>query len=234
MQPEQALRFGPYQLDPRTGQLWRGKHEVKVTPKAAAVLCQLVAWGGQVVSKEELFRTVWPGTVVSDAALSSCIQELRRVLGDDARKSCYIGTVHKRGFRFLAPVGSSQVPRLASRVSSLHSPTPDTLHPTPYIVGREAELQQLQDCWEKALHGERQLVFITGEPGIGKTTLVEAFVQRLESQRPGLASSVQRRASERAQRPRSTGQGAVFAPLSNPQHPTPSRGKAGITAARAV
>jgi len=73
MQAEQLLRFGPYRLDPQTGQLWRGKQEMKMTPKAAAVLGQLVARGGQVVSKEELFGTVWPGTVVSDAALSSCI-----------------------------------------------------------------------------------------------------------------------------------------------------------------
>src|SRR5262249_51529699 len=79
MQAEQPLRFGPYCFDPLTGQLWRGKQAVKVTPKAAAVLGRLVAWAGQVVSKEELFRTVWPDTVVSDAALSSCIQELRRV-----------------------------------------------------------------------------------------------------------------------------------------------------------
>jgi len=54
--------------------VWRGKQEVKVTPKAAAVLCQLVVQAAQVVTKAELFQTVWAETVVSDAALSSCIQ----------------------------------------------------------------------------------------------------------------------------------------------------------------
>ena len=55
MQLEQGLRFGPYQLNPQTGQLWRGTQEVKVTPKAAALLCYLVDRAGQVVTKEELF-----------------------------------------------------------------------------------------------------------------------------------------------------------------------------------
>ncbi len=48
-------------------------------------------------------------------------------------------------------------------------------------MGREAELAQLHGWLEKALSGERQMVFVTGEPGIGKTTLVEEFLQSLES-----------------------------------------------------
>ena len=93
MQPGQGLRFGPYQLDPRTGQLWRGTQEVRVTPKAAAVLRHLVERTGQVVTKEDLFTAVWPETVVSDAALTSCIQELRQALHDQARKP----TLHRDG-----------------------------------------------------------------------------------------------------------------------------------------
>src|SRR5262245_35793148 len=114
MQADQLLRFGPYRLNPHTGQLWQGTQAVKVTPKAAAVLGQLVARAGQVVSKEELFQAVWPGTVVSDAALTSCIQELRRVLHDNARKPLYIETGHRRGYRFIAAVQSPK-----SKVQSL-------------------------------------------------------------------------------------------------------------------
>ena len=119
MQPERLLRFGPYRLAPQTGQLWQGKQEVKVTPKAAAVLGQLAVRGGEVVSKVELFGAVWPGTVVSDAALSSCIQELRRVLHDNARRPRYLETVHRWGFRFLRKVVSSQH-------SVVSSPSPQT------------------------------------------------------------------------------------------------------------
>ncbi len=114
MQPEQLLRFGLYLLDPRTGQLRRGTQEVKVTPKAAAVLSHLVERSGQVVTKEEVFQTVWPDTVVSDAALTSCIQEIRHALHDHARKPRYIETVHRRGFRFIGKVVSSQHPVVSS------------------------------------------------------------------------------------------------------------------------
>jgi len=191
MQSEQPLQFRPYRLDPRTGQLWRGKQEVKVTRKAAAVLCQLVARAGQMVTKAELFQTVWKETVVSDAALSSCIQELRRVLRDQARSPRYIETGHGRGYRFIGKVASGQ--------SSVVSPPP-TPHPrsqlatrnwqlTTRLVGRDAEFTQLHGWLDKALSGQRQIVFVTGEAGIGKTALLEAFAY-------SLASRVQRPASE--------------------------------------
>src|SRR5262245_29442279 len=108
MQAEQELRFGPYRLDGQREQLWRGTQAVKLTQKALAVLCYLIDRAGQVVSKEDLFQAVWADTVVSDAALTVCVQELRRVLRDDAHKPHYIETVHRRGFRFIGKVVSSQ------------------------------------------------------------------------------------------------------------------------------
>ena len=108
MQAAQPLCFGPYRFDPHTGQLWRGKQEVRLTGKAAAVLRHLVERAGQVVTKDELFRAVWPETVVSDAALTACIQELRQALRDHAKHPRYIETVHRRGFRFLGKVVSDQ------------------------------------------------------------------------------------------------------------------------------
>ena len=179
MQAESQLSFGPYQFDPAHGQLWRGTQIVKLSPKTLAVLRLLVTRPGQVVSKEELFQIVWPRTVVSDAALTSCIQELRQVLRDDARKPRYLETVHRRGYRFIAPLGTaSPVPSLKSQVQS-PQPIPSLQHPASTLVGRETELQRLHSWWDKALQGERQLIFVTGEPGIGKTTLVEAFVEQV-------------------------------------------------------
>src|SRR5262245_48543107 len=120
MQVEQTLSFGPYRLDLGQGQLWRGKQEVKLTLKALAVLRHLVEHPSQVVTKEELFGAVWSDTVVSDAALTYCVQELRRALRDDARSPRYIETVHRRGFRFIAPLSTaSPVPSLKSQVQSL-------------------------------------------------------------------------------------------------------------------
>src|SRR5215510_2218719 len=140
LQADQVLRFGPYRLDPRGGHLWRGTLEVKLTPKALAVLRHLVQQPGQVVSKEAFFRAVWADTVVSDAALTSCIQELRQALHDEARNPRYIETVHRRGFRFIATVQSSRVKGQGSKAE----PVPSPQHLASPVVGRETELQQLQ------------------------------------------------------------------------------------------
>src|SRR5712691_11569592 len=152
LQADQLLRFGPYRLDPPSGQLWRGTLEVKLTPKALAVLRHLLQQPGQVVSKEEFFRAVWADTVVSDAALTSCIQELRQALHDDARSPRYIETVHRRGFRFIAPLTPAPPPVSSSRfhVSGfLSKPAPNPQHPAPTLVGREAELRQLHNWLDK-------------------------------------------------------------------------------------
>ena len=74
MPADQTLSFGPYRLDLNGARLWRGKQAVRLTGKAWAVLHHLVTHAGTLVTKEELFQAVWPGTVVSDDALTSCIQ----------------------------------------------------------------------------------------------------------------------------------------------------------------
>src|SRR5712692_1567101 len=104
MQTEQELCFGPYRLNLQTLQLRRGQQEVKLTPKALAVLRVLIAQPEQVVTKDQLFQAVWPQTVVSDDALTTCILELRQALRDNARQPRYIETVHRQGYRFIAPI----------------------------------------------------------------------------------------------------------------------------------
>jgi pimeloyl-ACP methyl ester carboxylesterase/DNA-binding winged helix-turn-helix (wHTH) protein len=107
---EQGLRFGGYRFDADTGRLWSNTREIHLTPKASAVLTQLVAHAGEPVSKDDLFATVWSGTSVSDDALTSCIQELRRALDDDAKQPRFIETRHRRGYRFVARL-SEAAPR---------------------------------------------------------------------------------------------------------------------------
>ena len=79
------VRFGQHSLEPATRRLWAGETEVRLTRKSAEVLRLLVERAGQPVSKQDLFASVWRNTVVSDDALTTCIQELRKALGDDAR-----------------------------------------------------------------------------------------------------------------------------------------------------
>src|SRR5438067_7040026 len=104
--------FGNYRFEIETGRLWSESGEVRLTPKASAVLNELVSHAGQPVSKEDLFASVWSGTAVSDDALTTCIQELRRALGDDARQPRFIETRHRRGYRFIAPISAG--PELAA------------------------------------------------------------------------------------------------------------------------
>lgn len=95
------IQFDRFRFEPHTSRLWADDAEIKVTPKAAAVLALLLGRAGQPVSKEELFASVWRNTVVSDDALSTCIQELRKALGDDAKQPRYIETRHRLGYRFI-------------------------------------------------------------------------------------------------------------------------------------
>ncbi len=114
---ERCVSFGAYRFDVGSGRLWWGAREVRLTPKASAVLKELVTHAGNPVSKDTLFATVWKGTAVSDDALTSCIQELRKALDDDSKQPRFIETRHRLGYRFAAPVSDADSPRPADRPS---------------------------------------------------------------------------------------------------------------------
>ena len=106
----QSVGFGEYRFQLDTGQLWLRGEEVRLTPKAADVLKTLVSNAGAPVSKADLFAAVWPDAAVTDDALTTCIQELRRLLGDDAKRPQFIETRHRRGYQFIAPVSREAAP----------------------------------------------------------------------------------------------------------------------------
>jgi TolB-like protein/Flp pilus assembly protein TadD len=107
MMRNQPLTFGRYRLEPRGG-LMSGAREVRLTPKALALLSFIAERPREVISKEELFGALWPNTAVGDAALVTCIQEIRKALHDDARHPRYIETLHRRGYRFIGKMGTAQ------------------------------------------------------------------------------------------------------------------------------
>jgi DNA-binding winged helix-turn-helix (wHTH) protein/tetratricopeptide (TPR) repeat protein len=166
MTRDRALTFGPFRLDSSTESVWRGVEELRLRPKTFAVLRYLAERPGRVVVKDELFEAVWPEVAVGDAALAVCVGEIRKALGDEARTPRFIETVHRRGYRFIGPV---QVSARGETVAA----------PPAGLVGRDRELDLLRAWLERARRGERQIVFVTGEPGIGKTALVEAFLATL-------------------------------------------------------
>ena len=104
------MGFGEYRFQLDTDQLWFGGQEVRLTPKAAGVLKILISNAGSPVSKADLFATLWPDVAVTDDALTTCIQELRRVLSDDAKRPQFIETRHRRGYQFIAAVSRESEP----------------------------------------------------------------------------------------------------------------------------
>src|SRR5262245_17666020 len=200
MKPESTFFSASFCLDSVNQTLWCGNRAIPLTPKAFTVLRHLMARPGQLVTKEELLNVAWPGIYVSDAALKVCIRRIRQALGDYSHPPQYIETVYWRGYRFIGkidlcepslPTDKSQPaarnPQPATRnpqASETPGPqlTTDSWQPITPLVGREMELAQLHGWLDKALGGERQVVFVTGEPGIGKTTVVEAFLARAATQ----------------------------------------------------
>lgn len=165
------IAFGPYRFDEANECLWQGSQAIPLRPKAFALLKYLIAHHGSLVTKQQLLADVWPQTYVSEAVLKDCIRQLRRALNDDAKSPLFIETAHRRGYRFIAALVHDD---------GAHGPTAPITPGTPStILGREQALAQLQQCFEKALAGDAQMVFVTGETGIGKTTLVEAFLERI-------------------------------------------------------
>ena len=163
------IRFGPYRLDPVQG-LKRGQQEVRLTPRSLAVLGLLASQPGRVVTKDELFTTVWQETAVTDAALATCIQEIRRALGDTARDPRFIETIHRRGYRFVAET-SDDTPAGPAEGVPLPSSTP--------LVGRGDEVAVLTDAFDRARRGTRQICLISGEPGVGKSAVLAETLARL-------------------------------------------------------
>jgi serine/threonine-protein kinase len=109
---DETYAFGPYRLDARKRVLWRGGELVKMPPKAVDILVALLEQHGDVVSKEELLRRVWPDTFVEEANLSVNVSALRKALGDQPDGQPWIETVPRRGYRFAGQPLSAPRPAL--------------------------------------------------------------------------------------------------------------------------
>jgi len=160
---------------------WCGDRRLELTPKAFAVLRHLVEHAGRLVTKDDLLARIWSDAVVSDAALASAIRDVRKALQDSSRVPRYVQTVHRRGFRFIGPVATVPAPLAAGAATGPSHPMSQVRFTSSsdvasMLVGRESEIASLHARLGKALGGQRQLVFVTGEPGIGKTALVETFL----------------------------------------------------------
>ena len=118
---------------------------------------------------------VWGHQFVTDSVLRTAISELRTALDDDARKPRFIETVSRRGYRFIAATSAIPAAPAARSQTFRRSRSPQA----PSFIGRAEALSRLRRAWDIACSGKRAIVWVAGEPGIGKTTLIEHFVASL-------------------------------------------------------
>lgn len=171
-----SVREGTARVDDTNQCIWWGDRRVDLAPKAFLVLRRLMQQPHQMVTKDELLDAAWPDTHVSDGVLTLAINQLRQAFGDDARQPRFIETVHRRGYRW---IGETRGAGAGHEALASHPPTPDALPPTSACVGRDASLRQLDEALARAARGTRQIVLVTGEAGIGKTTLVDELLRLL-------------------------------------------------------
>jgi predicted ATPase len=167
MPERRSLTFGPFRLDLLQSRLWREAQPIAIRPQALAMLRYLVLHAERLVTKAELFQHVWDGRQVTDTVLRGCVHAIRIALADTAATPRYLETVSRQGYRF-------RLGRAAPRL------WPADTRP---MVGRQGEVEWLQECWVWALAGRRQFGILSGEVGIGKTTVIDHFVASLPMQR---------------------------------------------------
>lgn len=163
-----------FRFDVASGTLWQGALLVPLRAKTAAVLRHLLEHRGDVISRNELRQVVWGKRHGSEHGPKQCVRELRALFSDSPDAPRYIETVGQNGYRF---IGDVELVAGAGRGMADEMPAPSATG-SPVCVGREHELREMDAGLARALRGERSVLFVAGEPGIGKTTLIDAFAAR--------------------------------------------------------
>jgi eukaryotic-like serine/threonine-protein kinase len=139
-----VYRFGPFRMIAATRQLWRDAEEITLPPKSFDLLLLLVTHRDRVLEKDEMRRSLWPDSFVSEGNLTQSIAVLRRALGDDSNRPTFITTVSRHGYRFIAPVVESVGDRdvetvpapVGAAVPPLHHEDPPRSRPARAYVRR--------------------------------------------------------------------------------------------------
>ena len=102
-----SYKFGPFLVDGGAYRLLRDGVNIPLSPKIIDLLLFLAARPSVLVSKDDLFRALWPDVAVTDNALTQAVSELRQALGDDPANPKYVQTVARRGYRFISTVSNA-------------------------------------------------------------------------------------------------------------------------------
>src|SRR5262245_51146698 len=169
----QIYEFDEFRVD--TGQflLSTAGSTRPISPTVFKILLILLERAGQSVTKEELMKYVWPDSFVEEGNLNRNVSTLRKVLHEKPSDHRYIETIPKTGYRFIAPVRviDYQPPTVALHTASSRI--------SNQVVGRELERATLSQAYERAKHGHGGIVCVSGDVGMGKTALVDAFIDDL-------------------------------------------------------
>jgi DNA-binding winged helix-turn-helix (wHTH) protein/tetratricopeptide (TPR) repeat protein len=169
------IDFPPFQLDLRAGQLRCDVTPVPLRPKTFAVLQHLAQRPGALVTKQALLDAVWGDVVVSEDVVRLSVGELRAAFGDARAAPRFIETVPRRGYRFIAKTGVVGIGSFPGAEPAIN----DRLATDGVVVGRVHQRTEIADWLRDATSGRRQIGFVTGEAGIGKTTLVDTVLREL-------------------------------------------------------
>jgi DNA-binding winged helix-turn-helix (wHTH) protein/tetratricopeptide (TPR) repeat protein len=163
--------FDEFELDETNASLLRNGKAVALAPTPFSLLCALARQPGALLTKDMLLDTVWGHQFVSESVLKTAISDLRTALGDNPREPRFIETVSRRGYRFIAvPAAAKPAATIVAAVEA---------RPSASFIGRVDAVARLQRAWDRACRGQRAVVWVAGEPGIGKTTVIEHFIEGL-------------------------------------------------------
>jgi DNA-binding winged helix-turn-helix (wHTH) protein len=155
-------RFGPYSLDPAVYRLVRDGEVIQLSPKIIDLLLYLVARQPALVSKDDLFKALWPDVAVTDNALTQAVSELRQALGDDPSKPAYIQTVARRGYRFIAPVTTVTAATAAAAAGGASAALASGTPHEPFAVQPSIAVMDFTN-----VSGDRELAWLSS--GIAET-----------------------------------------------------------------
>lgn len=171
-----AYRFGEFSLDASSGELRKGPCLVRLRPQPAAALTYLLQHAGEVVTREDLRRILWPdGTFVQfDHGLNSCIKQIRAALSDHRLGPRYLETLPRRGYRFIEPLRTDA----GDNVSRAQF----TLSGTVRVVGRRLHVAiHLTDRADKArvwtTDFDEEIDDVSGLPGRIGSRIVDRLVR---------------------------------------------------------
>jgi DNA-binding winged helix-turn-helix (wHTH) protein len=166
------VHFAGFTLSWENPGLSREGAPIHLSRKGLLVLRCLVERAGELVRKQELLDAIWPETYIQEENLKGYILEIRRALGDSAKEPAIIETRQGIGYRFMAPFRDT--------------PGQAINNPAVKVFERERQLKILQESWALAQTGSTQFILLRGDTGVGKTTVLEHFLEGTRSSSPVL------------------------------------------------